>query len=231
MLIEHLPFLDLYIAFIGMVVIALIVGETPAHYPFQWLETYYHELSHGLVCMLTGGKIHRIKLNWDGSGWCRTSGGWRIPILLAGYAGAALWGGYIYMAGWLLTQNAAHTLLYVELGLLAIATLLWVRDLITLSIMIVMALTYWAPTHFEAIQPYSAIILQFIGIYVLLNAVRAPFHLIDGLHVGDGAALADITYIFHEGVWIALWIAFATSVLFYCAAMTLPGMAFLMWWL
>jgi len=46
------------------------------------------------------------------------------------------------------------------------------------------------------------------------GALIAPTHLIDGKHVGDGADLADITFI-PEIVWVAFWLIFAGGALSY----------------
>merc|ERR1711951_284077 len=40
-----------------------------------------------------GGKVHGINVNEDFGGVTRTSGGWRVCILPAGYIGSTLWGG------------------------------------------------------------------------------------------------------------------------------------------
>jgi hypothetical protein len=47
--------------------------------------------------------------------------------------------------------------------------------------------------------------LKFIGIFVLLDAIKAPLHLIDGRHYGDGARLADLTGI-PELIWVLVWL-------------------------
>ena len=49
-------------------------------------------------------------------------------------------------------------------------------------------------------------LMKFIGIYVLLDAVRAPLHLLDGRSIGDGAELAEITFI-PEIVWVIFWLS------------------------
>ncbi len=216
------PYLTDYGIFFGLIILALVVGITPLRYPFQWMETYYHEMSHGLACLLTFGRVGRIKLFWNGGGYCTTRGGWRIPILLAGYTGAALWGGYLYIAGWVMMDGGAEKFLQLELVFLTIATVLWVRDPITLAISIIMGIIFYLPLQFPNAW-FLTYIVQFIGIYVVLNAIRAPLYLIDGKHEGDGAGLADITFI-PEGVWIILWFLFACAVLLFLMIATLPGM-------
>ena len=64
------------------------------HWPFKWLQTYYHEISHGLAALATDGEILRIVLHIDGSGVCYTQGGIRSLTLQAGYQGSVFWGGY-----------------------------------------------------------------------------------------------------------------------------------------
>lgn len=216
------PHMAVYAQFFGLIIAAFIVGLTPLRYPFQWLETYYHELSHGLAAIVTWGKIGRIKLNWDGSGWCSTRGGSRFFILIMGYTGAALWGSYLYLVGFKAGVDGGETLLHIELGLLLFTTIFWVRDPITLIITATLATVFAIALFFPWVE-FMPILIQFMGIYVVLNAIRAPLHLIDGQHVGDGAALADLTFIFPEGVWIALWFIFGWFMLGVLMYLTLPG--------
>jgi len=79
------------------IVLAFIIDYLPIiNLPFLWSETFFHEISHGLAALLTGGTIHNITLNFNGSGVCTTSGGTRFLIAFSGYAGSALWGLLIY---------------------------------------------------------------------------------------------------------------------------------------
>lgn len=208
--------------FFTMLTLAIIISRTPLRYPFQWMETFFHELSHGLACILTFGRIHRIKLELNGSGVCSTYGGWRIPILLAGYAGAVTWGAVIYLAGWSLSTSDDVFLLYLLIGVLGVSTLFWVRNLTTLFIIGIMGLVFWLPTLVPETK-IPAYAIEFYGIYVVQSAISAPLNLIDGKHVGDGADLADITLILPEGVWIALWFIYALLVTFWLWQITIPA--------
>ncbi len=67
------------------------------HLPFSWLDTFLHEISHGLVAVLTGGEIIKIHLRLNGGGECHYAGGWQILVNFAGYAGASLWGAALYV--------------------------------------------------------------------------------------------------------------------------------------
>jgi len=51
------------------IVAAFIVDYLPfINLPFLWSETFFHEISHGLAALLTGGSIDSITLNFNGAG-------------------------------------------------------------------------------------------------------------------------------------------------------------------
>ena len=56
--------------------------------------------------------------------------------------------------------------------------------------------------------------LKFIGLYVLLDAIKAPLHLLDGRHFGDGAKLSELA-ILPEIVWVLIWLVIGLSGLYY----------------
>jgi hypothetical protein len=210
--------LPVLILFVGV----FVLDATPLRKPFKWAETFYHELSHGIAALLTGGWVTRIQLRFNGSGVCTTRGGSRTVILLAGYAGAALWGGVIYLIGGGLSPEATHTWLLVEIAVLAIVFILWGRDPATWIIIACIAGAY----ALGLLLPENAILpwlFRIVGLYVLANALKAPLALIDGRSVGDGAALQQIYWIIPEIAWVALWFLFALGVLVYCLACTVPG--------
>ena len=192
--------------------IVLILRRTPLRKPFLWQETFWHELSHGIACGFTGGRIRRIQLLWNGAGNCTTQGGNRTLILLSGYLGAALWGGLIYFAGWSYSNTAASVALYSILGIFGISTLLFVRDFKTLLIIVIMAGAMWLPLKFDVVKVWP-IYLQFVGLYVCISAIQAPLHLFDGEDHGDGAELAKLWF-FPEFIWIFAWVAAAIFVLY-----------------
>ena len=209
--------------FLALTFSAFTLGETPLRLPFRWAETYYHELSHGLAALFTLGRVHRIQLHVDGSGVCTTSGGSRIVILLMGYMGAALWGSALYLGGWYVGNSGSTTILEIELALMAVTILLWVRDVKTLIILCIVGAMYASALLYGPVG-YLPYLLQFTGLYVLMNAIRAPLHLIDGHHVGDGAALANIFKILPEAFWIIYCLAFALACLATCAWVTVPAL-------
>ena len=96
-------------------------------YPLKILVVFFHELSHGLAAVITGGHIERIEIVAQQGGHCVTRGGNRFVILSAGYLGSMLWGAALLV---LATRTAAMRPLSVLLGVVLIGvSVLWVRPL------------------------------------------------------------------------------------------------------
>ena len=56
-----------------LAVIALFCWHSPLLLPVKLLTVFFHELSHGLAAILTGGSIVSIGLNLNQGGICYTS--------------------------------------------------------------------------------------------------------------------------------------------------------------
>lgn len=195
----------------GFILGVFIVSVIPfIHWPFSWLETYFHEVSHGMVAIITGGSVDHIELHWRGSGLCYYYGGWRWLVALSGYVGAVLWGALIYKTA-NLTKNFASEACIVLVCIIFVSAAFWARDFVTFLIMGIMGSVLCLVIH-KAKKRIIHLLLQFIGIYILISAISKPLHLLDGQHIGDGATLADITFV-PEVVWVVLWIAFAVWIL------------------
>jgi len=184
-------------------IFAIIILQIPIiSIPFKWLESYFHEISHGLTAVFTGGSIVRIQLFPNGAGLCTTRGGSSFLISLMGYGGAIIWGGLLFSLA-SVHRNIARVFSIVLLCLLTASILLWVRDLLTLFIVLVLVLLVAAQLKFSSHKALQKM-LQVTGLLVLINSLMSPLYLLDGQAKGDGAALANITLI-PEIVWVALW--------------------------
>lgn len=170
--------------------------------PFKWLESYFHEISHGIAAIVSGGSIVKIQLFPNGAGLCTTLGGQAFLISFFGYAGAIIWGALIYnLAG--KHQRVAKWFSAFIIGLLACTIIFWVRDLLTLVIIAVLIIAFVAMQKFDQLKHLQTL-MQLIGAIVLLNSLFSPLYLIDGRHLGDGANLASLTAI-PEIVWVLVW--------------------------
>ncbi len=95
--------------------------------PIKYLTVFFHELSHGLAAVLTGGKIVRIEVGANLGGVCWTAGGIRFIVISAGYLGSLLWGCLILLSA---VKTRFDQQITAGLGMLLLAvTAIWVRNL------------------------------------------------------------------------------------------------------
>ncbi|NQY63521.1 MAG: M50 family metallopeptidase [Alteromonadaceae bacterium] len=198
-----------------LLVAAVIIHQLPlVSIPFKWLESYFHEISHGLAALFTGGEIVQIQLFPNGAGLCTTRGGLSFVISFMGYAGATFWGMMIYSLA-SLHHRMAQVFSALIVLLIVCSVVFWVRDILTL--VIVSCLFVLFSLHFKLKKLHHLqLILQLTGILVLLNSIFSPLYLIDGRALGDGQALANITLI-PEIVWVAIWLILALGAAFILA--------------
>ncbi len=107
--------------------LSLWMWDSMLLFPFKILTVFFHELSHGLAAIATGGSIEGISLSPDQSGFCITRGGSYWLILTAGYLGSLIWGSTLL----LLAARTRHDRLLTQLlgvGMLLI-TLIYIRSL------------------------------------------------------------------------------------------------------
>lgn len=67
-------------------------------YPLKLLVVFFHESSHALMTLATGGEVKEFVINSKQGGHVLSSGGNRFWTLTSGYLGSLLWGSAIYLA-------------------------------------------------------------------------------------------------------------------------------------
>ena len=95
-------------------------------YPFKLLATWLHEMSHGLVMLVTGNGLDRVVIYRDTSGLAHATeqaGPTALAfIAAAGYMGTSLWGALLLVVT--PTARAARTAMLVLAGLLSLSAIL-----------------------------------------------------------------------------------------------------------
>lgn len=170
--------------------------------PFKWLESFFHEISHGLAAVVTGGSVVNIELYPNGAGLCKTIGGSRFVVSFMGYSGAIFFGVLLSIVSHM-GLNAAKVVRLVLITIVSVSIVLWVRDLLTLLILLSIVALLVLSFKLQGSWLDHGLI-KLIGLTVLLNSMLSPLYLIDNRAVGDGEALANLTML-PEIMWIASW--------------------------
>ena len=182
---------------------ALLIQLPLISIPFSWIETFFHEISHGLATLITGGSISKIQLLPNGAGFCYSYGGWHLLIAFAGYAGASGFGLLIYQVVSSSNHKIAKLISFSILVLISVCLILWVRDILTAVILAVIALLFVLPLKFASAN-WLIHLTRLIGMSVILNGLFTAISLIGKHGVGDAANLANLTWIPSQ-VWVMLW--------------------------
>jgi len=198
--------------FFILLIAAVVIKQLPLiSIPFNWLESYFHEISHGIAAILTGGSVLRIQLFANGAGLCTTQGGIGFAISFAGYAGATFWGWGIYRLA-STHQRTAQGFSVLIFLLIVSSIIFWGRDILTWFILAVLGGLFLLTIKLKKLH-YLQRLMQLFGLLILLNSLSSPSYLFDGRNLGDGAALANMTFI-PEFIWVLIWFLLALIALY-----------------
>ncbi|KAF1083224.1 MAG: hypothetical protein GQF41_0002 [Candidatus Rifleibacterium amylolyticum] len=162
--------------------------------PIKYLTVFFHELSHALASVLTGGEVLHIEVNANQGGLAVTRGGWRFIVISAGYLGSLIWGSVILLAAARTNYDQQIT---AGLGiLLLLVTAIWVRNM---EGVIICALTGFGLLGIAAYSNEKVCdqFLKFLGLtscfYVLFDIKD---DLIDrSIHGSDAYKIAEMLYL------------------------------------
>ncbi|MFI3191026.1 hypothetical protein BCS42_11015 [Crenothrix sp. D3] len=208
--------LSLLILLLGLIIIA---WDYSILYPLKLLVVFFHESSHALAALLTGGSVKELIINKDQGGHVISQGGNQFIILSAGYIGSLLWGVVIYLTS--VKTNYDKTIMAVLAVSIIIITVVfsrslfsWLFGLLTGGAMLLMA-KYLA-------EKYNDFALRIIG---LTSMMYAPLDIYSdtisrSYLPSDAYLLAEYT----GGatiLWGGIWIIISVIVIFYCLKSTL----------
>ncbi len=197
---------------IGLLFIMLAVvylWNTWAVYPLKILVVFFHELSHGLMAVITGGSIKEIRVVAAQGGLCVTAGGNRFLTASAGYLGSLTLGGIILV---LATRTRYDQIIATVIGgLLILISLLFVRPIISFGILfgLLSGLAMIAAGRYLS-EGGNDFILKVIGLTSCLYAVLdIKSDVLDRPYLrSDARMLAEITHL-PTMFWGLLWITIA----------------------
>jgi hypothetical protein len=201
---------------------AVVVFNLPLiSIPFDWFETYCHEMSHGLMAVLTGGSIQSLVMRWDGSGALWHAGSF-LPLLVtfSGYSGAIACGVLLYRVAAHMDAQYARPL---TLGAAAVVFLSgivlhssavgfgeWIQTTIVTTILAALLVVLFRFGDNKFIKN----VMQFTGLYIVVAGSVSPSYQRGTSH-SDAATLASATFI-PALVWIGLWTVMGAGALYWC---------------
>lgn len=189
-----------------------LLWDTVLLYPLKLLVVFFHELSHGLAAVATGGQIREIAVTADQGGWCACPGGDALVTLSAGYLGSLGFGAALV---WAATAREVHGRWTLALlgALLVGTTVAYVRRPLPAVLGLGAGLAL-AGAAVRLGRRARAAVLAVLGTTSCLYAVLdVKSDVLDrpGLR-SDAAALADLTGV--PGLaWGLLWIGVSLGVL------------------
>jgi hypothetical protein len=77
--------------------VVILLWNSVFLYPLKLLVVFFHESSHALMTIITGGRVHEMVVSALQGGHVKSSGGIRFLTLSAGYLGSLCWGALIYL--------------------------------------------------------------------------------------------------------------------------------------
>jgi hypothetical protein len=219
------PIVIVGLAALAALALVLIPGLGLLSYPFRLLITIVHELSHGLVALLTGGAFLRFVVFPNGEGVAYTAGGWRLLVIPAGYLGSALFGASLIYLGrsvrWsraaMAMLGAAVLLLSLRYGLPSIATVQWSSGVITVVAGTAIGAAFlWVAR--KATTAWVLFLINLVAIQAGLTAFSDLFALVDlssrfaGAPANDARAMTELTLV-PALVWAVLWAVVALALI------------------
>jgi hypothetical protein len=199
------------LALAGLLLLIIVLWNTWFIYPLRLLVVFFHELSHGVMALLTGGRIQQIELVPLEGGRCVCAGGIPALVTSAGYVGSLLWGGAILLIA--VRTNRDKAVAIVLGALMILVALLWVRPLISFgfgfSLLTGAALIL---VGWKLSEDVNDFLLKLIG---LTSILYVPLDIISDTlarpHLpSDARLLAELTHV-PSIYWGLLWLTIACA--------------------
>lgn len=167
----------------------------PIPNPVKLLAVTFHEVSHGLAAILTGGRVFGFALAPGGGGVTLGIGGSLPIILFAGYLGSTLWGIALYYASVKWKPTAA--LLTLEVVLIGSALFGWLNDytlFFGMGALLLLTAVFAIPSN-AAKRFFVQLVGSACCLYAPLDVLSDVFALRGPLQVGGVETMSDIRQI------------------------------------
>ncbi|MDQ8207873.1 M50 family metallopeptidase [Coraliomargarita sp. SDUM461003] len=209
---------------VGLVVIWQLPGGHYFIYPFTILSTWFHEMGHGLMAWLLGGKFLQLEIYQNGSGLAV----YTLPvtasrlthglIALAGPIGPASAGGLFILAS---SHPKRSRILLVILGVaLLLSCLIWVRSIYGILVIPLMgSLVLWV-AHKCSVK-VSHFVVNLVGVQAAMSLYQhVDYFFTESVTIVGNIMLSD-TGQMEQAFWLPHWFWAIVAILFSIATLTL----------
>lgn len=150
---------------LGLAVLCVVFWNHPALTPLKILVVFFHEGSHALATLATGGSVIEMEIVAAQGGHVLSRGGWPFLIISAGYLGSLFWGALILI---LSSRSKSDRAIMAALGIgMLTLTLLYVRNVYGMTFGIIGAALALASAKFLPAW-FNDVSLKFIGLVTML---------------------------------------------------------------
>ncbi|MEP5937892.1 MAG: M50 family metallopeptidase [Erythrobacter sp.] len=196
-------------------------------YPFTILTTWFHEMGHGLTAMALGHDFERLVILPTGSGFAEStmfdgSRFDRAMIAAGGPLGPSIIGSILILAS--ARRKFWRPALYTLAGALIFSTLIWVRSIVGIVVLPLVALLLIAIAQ-RAREGFVRFALQFLGVLAAMSMFRDWDYLFSRTaNIGGDVMLSD-TGAMAAALLLPYWV-WAGVIIAVSAAMILASLKF-----
>jgi len=196
-----------------IVITTIILWNSIIIYPVKLFVVLLHEISHGIVAVVSGGKIISIQISENLGGQCVTSGGVPFIVASAGYLGSLVFGSAIFISSYDKKYSSWIT------TIIAIILIFFSANYIAGSVGIIISLLYAAvlylsPRYFnKTVHMYLMKTLGLISSLYVLVDIKEDLLTLE-YRESDSNILESITGI-NAAVWGLLWFITSAVIIYF----------------
>ena len=197
-----------------ILVAVFFLWNTTVLYPLQILVVFFHESSHALMAILTGGEVMEMQIDYMQGGHVLSRGGSRFLTLSAGYLGSLGWGAVIYF---LAVKTDSDKFISCALGtIIILISILFIRNTFGLVFGIAGA-TFLIFMGLKLSLEFNDFILRVIGLTSMLYAPLDIFSdTIQRSYLRSDARMLAEEFGGATLIWGGIWILLSAVLINFC---------------
>jgi hypothetical protein len=180
------------------------------NWPLDILGIFFHEISHGIAILLSGGEITEIEVGVNYGLIYHKHLSLHKDMLAgwAGYTGAVFWGVLLYRVGLRASPGQSFFFVMFLILLIGVSIVLWVKDTSTVFTLLITYLVIACSLIFLTKRHWMkrlGLFIKFVGMYLIVQAVASPFYLLQDNNLGDAGSLARLSNL-PDTFWVSQWV-------------------------